>query len=580
MSIKWKITLSLIVVSLLLVSIYIFMATHIFESDKISYIFDEQQNKIQLKVQKFNQTVDSSIWFARLLFKDQNVEEKKPEQEILLKNQNYINGIFIFNYQSKDISSYFQKDPEFKIDPNLVYGKINYKKTHVVHYMGEWFLASIPMRQETHKVLWLLIQWKDDASTSENTQTLFFENLKVVEKSGVDYIDDQEATQVIQNFLATTTDISITTTKLKVGSSSYLSSFAKTNQEGLNFVSLTNEKDALMALNELYNKSVIFLIISALVTFVVSLLLSNSLTYRINQLTGLAAEIGKGNFNIAFDEKSSDEVGILSKAFGKMGTEIQKLFADNLEKDRMERELKTAGIIQDKLFPVEKDKTFKNYQVSGHYLTSTECGGDWWQCFEVGGYLYLIIADATGHGTPAALVTSASNAVVSYLRQRETNLEELVDAWDNVVYSTSKGEVLMTAQICRIHLATGKGEIINLGHEPPVLYTALQNKGTYMSLSPNYSLGERKNSSKKIQTFELQPGDHFLMYTDGIQASMFKEKHEMSEKQILKLYNTYFQMTPDVAHMTSSLYRFLREKSDPIEQLEDDITLVSVTRQT
>lgn len=580
MSIKWKITFSLIIVSLCLVSIYIFMATHIFESDKISYIFDEQQNKIQLQVQKFNQSVDSSIWFARLLFKDSSINDKNAEQEVLLKNQNYIDSIFIFDFQSKEVSSYFQKDPKFKMDQNLIFGKINYKKTQVVHYFGEWFIASIPMRQETHKVLWLLIQWKKEGTPSENTQTLFFENLKVIEKDGINYIDDQEASQVISNFLATTTDISSTTTKLKIGSSSYLSSFAKTNQEGLNFVSLTNEKDALLALNELYNKSIIFLIISALTTFVVSLLLSNSLTYRINQLTGLASEIGKGNFDIAFDERSTDEVGILSKAFGKMGSEIKKLFADKIEKDRMERELKTAGIIQDKLFPVEKDKTFKNYQVSGHYLTSTECGGDWWQYFEVGGYLYLIIADATGHGTPAALVTSASNAIVAYLRQRDTNLEELVDAWDNVVYSTSKGEVLMTAQICRIHLATGRGEIINLGHEPPVLYSAAQSKGTYMALSPNHSLGERKNSTKKIQTFELQPGDHFLMYTDGIQASMFREKQEMSEKQILKLYNTYFQSTPDVAHMTSSLYRFLREKSDPIQQLEDDITLVSVTRQT
>lgn len=578
MSIKWKITLSLIIVSLCLVSIYIFTATRVFESDKISYIFDEQQNKIQLQVQKFNQAIDSSIWFARLLFKDQSVTEKKNDQEILLKNQNFIDGIFSFNYSEKTIEPFFVKTPDLHIDVDTIYTKINYKKTHVIYYKDDFFIASIPLRHEANKVLLLLIQWKPESNESANTQNFFFENLTPIKTNGTDYINPTQASEVIKNFIATTSDISSTTTKIKMNGSSYLSSFAKTNHDGLNFVSLTDEKDALLALNELYNKSIVFLIISALITFVVSLLLSNSLTYRINQLTDLATEIGKGNFDIAFDEKSTDEVGILSRAFGKMGTEIKKLFAEKIEKDRMERELKNAGIIQDKLFPVEKNKKYSNYLVSGFYITSTECGGDWWHYYKYNDDLFLVIADATGHGTPAALVTSASNAVFAYLRKKESTLEELVDVWDDVVYSTSKGEVLMTAQICRLHMPTGKGELINLGHEPPVLFIAEKKTGSYIMLPPNYSLGERKNSSKKIQTFELNPGDHLLLYTDGVQASMFREKQEMSEKQILKLYNLYFQSDLNKDELCTTLYKFLREKSDPIQQLEDDITFVSVSR--
>lgn len=578
MSIKWKITLSLICVSLCLVGIYIFTATRIFESDKISYIFDEQQNKIQLQVQKFNQAIDSSIWFARLLFKDQNISEKKSDQDVLLKNQNFIDAILVFDYSNKTLRPFFQKDENFQIDINSIYNKLNYKKTHVIYYKDNDFIASIPLRHEVSKVLLLVIRWQMEPNESANTQNFLFENFSPIKSDGVNYVNANQAVTIIKNFLQTTSGVSSTTTKIKIEGSSYLSSFAKTNHEGINFVSLTNEKDALLALNELYNKSIVFLIISALVTFIVSLLLSNSLTYRINQLTALASEIGKGNFDIAFEERSSDEVGILSQAFGKMGTEIKKLFAEKIEKDRMERELKTAGIIQDKLFPVDKNKTFNDYLISGYYLTSTECGGDWWHYYEYENYLYLIIADATGHGTPAALVTSASNAVFAYLRKKDCSLEELVDVWDDVVYATSKGEVLMTAQICRVHKPTGKGEIINLGHEPPVLFVADKKIGSYLMLPPNHSLGERKNALKKIQTFELNKGDHLLMYTDGVQASMFREKQEMSEKQILRLYNTFFQSELDKDQLCSSLYKFLRDKSDSISQLEDDITFVSISR--
>lgn len=578
MSIKWKITLSLIIVSLCLVSIYIFTATRVFESDKISYIFDEQQNKLQLQVQKFNQAIDSSIWFARLLFKDQIINQTKNDQEVLLKNQNFIEAIFTFDYTNKKVDTVFSKTADLSVDPEAIYNKINYKKTYVIHYRDDFYIASIPLRHEVNKVLLLFIKWKPEASESANTQTFFFENLTPIETAGVSYIKSEQASEVVKNFIATTEGISSTTTKVKIDGSSYLSSFVKTNHEGLTFVSMTDEKDALLALNELYNKSIVFLIISALVTFIVSLILSNSLTYRINQLTDVATEIGKGNFDIAMETKSTDEVGILSQAFSKMGSEIKKLFAEKIEKDRMERELKTAGIIQDKLFPIEKNRKFQNYLVSGHYLTSTECGGDWWNYYQHNDYLFLIIADATGHGTPAALVTSASNAVFSYMRKKEATLEELVDVWDDVVYSTSKGEVLMTAQICRIHLPTGKAEIINLGHEPPVHYIAEKKIGSYITLPPNYSLGERKNTQKKIQTFELQPGDHFVMYTDGVQASMFREKQEMSEKQILRVYNSFFQSDESKEQFCASLYKFLRAKSDSITQLEDDITFVSISR--
>ncbi len=568
----------MIIVSLCLVSIYIFTATRVFESDKISYIFDEQQNKLQLQVQKFNQAIDSSIWFARLLFKDQVINQAKNDQEVLLKNQNFIEAIFTFDYTTKNVATIFSKAPELTLDSEAIYNKINFKKTYVIHYKSDYFIASIPLRHEVNKVLLLFIKWKQEVNESANTQTFFFENLTAIETTGMDYVKPDQASQVVKNFIATTEGISSTTTKVKIESSTYLSSFVKTNHEGLTFVSMTDEKDALLALNELYNKSIVFLIISALVTFVVSLLLSNSLTYRINQLTDVAEEIGKGNFDISMDSKSTDEVGILSRAFSKMGTEIKKLFAEKLEKDRMERELKNAGIIQDKLFPIEKNKQIGNYLVSGHYLTSTECGGDWWHYYQHNDFLFLIIADATGHGTPAALVTSASNAVFSYMRKKECTLEELVDVWDDVVYSTSKGEVLMTAQICRIHLPTGKAEIVNLGHEPPVHYAAEKKVGSYMSLPPNHSLGERKNAQKKIQTFELQPGDHFLMYTDGVQASMFREKQEMSEKQILRVYNAFFQSDESKVLFCDSLYKYLRAKSDSITQLEDDITFVSVSR--
>jgi sigma-B regulation protein RsbU (phosphoserine phosphatase) len=552
----------------------------VFESDKISYIFDEQQNKLQLQVQKFNQAIDSSIWFARLLFKDQVINKAKNDQEVLLKNQNFIEGIFTFDYSQKTVEPIFTKAPELTVDSEIIYNKINYKKTYVIHYKDDFFIASIPLRHEANKVLLLVIKWKPEANESANTQTFFFENLTPIENTGMDYIKSEQASEVVKNFIATTEGIASTTTKVKIEGSSYLSSFVKTNHEGLTFVSMTDEKDALLALNELYNKSIVFLIISALVTFVVSLLLSNSLTYRINQLTDVAAEIGKGNFDIAMDAKSNDEVGILSRAFSKMGTEIKKLFAEKLEKDRMERELKNAGIIQDKLFPIEKNKKFGQYLVSGHYLTSTECGGDWWHYYQHNDSLFLIIADATGHGTPAALVTSASNAVFSYMSKKDSTLDELVDVWDDVVYSTSKGEVLMTAQICRIDLKTGKAEIINLGHEPPVHYAADKKTGSYISLPPNRSLGERKNAQKKIQTFELQPGDHFVMYTDGVQASMFREKQEMSEKQILRVYNGFFQSDEGKEQFCASLYKYLRAKSDSIEQLEDDITFVSISRES
>ena len=74
----------------------------------------------------------------------------------------------------------------------------------------------------------------------------------------------------------------------------------------------------------------------------------------------------------------------------------------------MEQELATARMVQESFFP---KVVTKRLGIPSLFKPSTECGGDWWGHFSSDDqHEYIVIADATGHGVGAALVTAMSFA--------------------------------------------------------------------------------------------------------------------------------------------------------------------------
>lgn len=563
----------MIAVSLLLIITYVFTAQRVFENDKISYIFEDQQNKVQNIISSFHQKMDDALWFSRFftLYNKQNSSEVE-ELKTLFQDQTVLTDIYLYNTETKVTELLISKSQAPKA-PQV--GAIDTSTPVLTHLKNDEYLLTFPNNDDKRLVLLLIVNYKFDNPTDDPYQYALVGATGPISYFGNTHVGPSELSTY---FSSLENSASATTSADAIGGTDYLVSSVPSRYPNLRVASIIPKDQAFDALDELYNKTIVYIIISILIIFIVSYLLSHRITYRMQQLTKTAEQIGAGNFDVAPPFESKDEVGTLAKAFHKMAVEIKALFEQKLEKDRMEKELQTASLIQKQLFPSEHNVSYNDHFLSGFYTTSTECGGDWWYHFQLGFDVYIVIADATGHGIPAALITSASNAIFSHIREYDYSLEDMVRIWDETVFQSSKGEIYMTGQICRYNLVTGDGEIVNLGHEMPVIHTKEPNSCAPVILDKNFCLGERSKKPPTLNKFHLDKGQSIVFYTDGI-LELTTDGSVMSERRFFKKVQNYMSQLSGPFDSSQGFYQSLIKDSNmELKNLKDDVTLVLFSR--
>lgn len=185
---------------------------------------------------------------------------------------------------------------------------------------------------------------------------------------------------------------------------------------GDSFVLAAVKKElALSALDQLLKKSVVFFVLLVAVIAIVSLFASGSVTNALTQLFEATEKVTQGKFDIQVKVKSSDEICVLADNFNLMAKEVSRLVAQTAENARMQNELQTAKTVQETLFP-DANALLEKIAISGFYEPASECGGDWWHyCMINGRAVFFRIGDATGHGAPSALITSAAKSAAAII---------------------------------------------------------------------------------------------------------------------------------------------------------------------
>jgi serine phosphatase RsbU (regulator of sigma subunit) len=218
-----------------------------------------------------------------------------------------------------------------------------------------------------------------------------------------------------------------------------------------------------------------------------------------------------------------------------------------IEDMRMQKELEIATVVQKSFFPPLTTDANADVQVSGRFAPASECGGDWWGQMRHGGYSYLMIGDAVGHGVPAALVTAAAFSATKLFEDRfKTNPDEpidpstILDALNQVLCAMNSELACMTFLVMRIHDQTGQSIIANAGNPQPLIIPA---DPSDPRLSPGQRskiitargdvLGLSLESQYKTMTANLTAGDRILFYTDGlIENSSQKTKKPLGKNWI------------------------------------------------
>jgi sigma-B regulation protein RsbU (phosphoserine phosphatase) len=140
------------------------------------------------------------------------------------------------------------------------------------------------------------------------------------------------------------------------------------------------------------------------------------------------------------------------------------------------------------------------------------------------------IADATGHGASAALLTTLAKLLFHHGTVEHNQPAEIMEAVNNDFRSIFGARSFMTAMCVALDATTGRASVVGAGHPPLLVARSGGRTESIPSSAPPLGLLERSEFIEA--SVDLEPGDAFFLYTDGIYGSAHEENPRLSSSRL------------------------------------------------
>lgn len=251
------------------------------------------------------------------------------------------------------------------------------------------------------------------------------------------------------------------------------------------------------------------------------------------------------------------------------------LFEQQIEKERLSRELSIAREVQQRLLP-QKTPELNGLSIAASSVSAHEVGGDYYDFVELDeNRIAVIIGDVSGKGTSAAFYMAEMQGVFQSLsRLAPSPIEFLTHANTALAHSMDRN-VFITVIYGLLDLKKEIFVIARAGHCPAAVIDQMGNC-RYLR-SSGMGLGLDRTSLFKSSLFEeeisLNPGDVFALYTDGVVESRSLAGEEYGYDRLLQVLKEHRHDDAPEIHsaVLEDLNFFLQGR-----EYDDDMTLVII----
>jgi sigma-B regulation protein RsbU (phosphoserine phosphatase) len=186
---------------------------------------------------------------------------------------------------------------------------------------------------------------------------------------------------------------------------------------------------------------------------------------------------------------------------------------------RLDAELQAVGEIQRSLLP-ESLPHIPGFELAADYQTSARAGGDYYDFFPLpNGQWGILVADVSGHGTPAAVLMAITHAIAHTQPGTHTPPSQMLQHLNHhLVQTYTRWGTFVTAFYAVLDPATRTLTYSRAGHNPP----RLLRDGQVRSLDAvgTLPMGITQENEYEQAVVTLDPGDLLVLYTDGITEAM------------------------------------------------------------
>ena len=238
----------------------------------------------------------------------------------------------------------------------------------------------------------------------------------------------------------------------------------------------------------------------------------------------------------------------------------------------LERDLAAARLTQQSLIP-QKGPALDGWDVAAVYRPVIQVGGDIYGWLRMAdGRTLFWIADATGHGASAALMTTLAKLLFHHGSVEHNEPAAIMRAVNHDFRSIFGARSFMTAMCVALDAANGRATVVGAGHPP--LLVARQDGSTESIASSAPPLGLVEHSDFTEADVDLQQGDAFFLYTDGVYGA---EKAGAARLTPATLGEMLQPTTPDAQTL---LTRVIEQATAGYgnKPLPDDIAAIAVKR--
>ncbi|MGA7306196.1 MAG: SpoIIE family protein phosphatase [Rhodothermales bacterium] len=250
-----------------------------------------------------------------------------------------------------------------------------------------------------------------------------------------------------------------------------------------------------------------------------------------------------------------------------------RLFEEQIDKERLARELVIAREVQRKLLP-QALPSVEGMTVAASSVSAQEVGGDYYDFVEVGPDRWaFIVGDVSGKGTSAAFYMAELKGVFRALSRLTPSPAKFLDHANHALAHSMEKNVFISVVYGILDLEKKQFTLARAGHCPIAMVNGsgearfLRTEGLGLGLDRGVLFA----SVLEEETITLRRGDVFVLYTDGVVESRSESGEEFGYDRLIGAVRKHHDKPVKEIHsaLLADLNRFLGRAD-----YDDDMTLV------
>jgi sigma-B regulation protein RsbU (phosphoserine phosphatase) len=279
--------------------------------------------------------------------------------------------------------------------------------------------------------------------------------------------------------------------------------------------------------------------------------------------------VGDDQYILSFSVDPSAHVEDLMASLGILRHAVDQ----KLREERFVSVLNEARQIQMSILPKRSPRRGE-FEIAGYTVPAEIVGGDFFDFIPVTDRIQgIAIADASGHGLPAALQVRDVYTGLRMGVARDFKIVRTVERLNRIIHQsrmTTKFVSLFYGEIEE----EGNFIYVNAGHPPPLHFHA---KGVTTLKQTGLVLGPSATATYSRGFLSMEPGDALLLYTDGMLEATDPKGREFGVERLKRAFLTLKDRPSDeiVRALIDKVGEHARHRA-----AEDDRTVVVVKRVT